>query len=96
MSKIGSSHLAAMGRLGLRELRGAMYPDSNMAQSPEYGAFGTMTPGEIADSRREGARDLEDERPQPSILDRKLEQTQSREDRSVERTQDRESIELDR
>lgn len=49
--KIGAGHWSAMGRQGLRELRGALYPDSNVAQQPEYGLYGTLTPGEIAADR---------------------------------------------
>ena len=52
-SKIGEGHAAAMGRLGLRELRGGEYPASNVAQQSEYGLYGTMTPGEVAEARRE-------------------------------------------
>lgn len=51
--KIGEGHFGAMMRQGLRELRGAMYPDSNVAQQPEYGLYGTKTPGEVAEGRRE-------------------------------------------
>ena len=50
-----------MVRLGLRELRGAFYPGSNVAQQAEYGVFGTKTPGEVAESRRGEEIDLEDE-----------------------------------
>jgi|GEM_PF-2650558 len=49
--KIGEGHASAMGRQGLRELRGAMYPESNVAQQPEYGLYGTRTPGEVQDER---------------------------------------------
>ncbi len=44
MAKIGSEHAGAMWRQGLRELRGAMYPESNVAQQAEYGIYGTSTP----------------------------------------------------
>lgn len=49
--KIGSGHVRAMGKLGLAELRGALYPNSNVAQPTEYGVFGKETPGEVAQSR---------------------------------------------
>lgn len=52
MRKIGAGHASAMARQGLRELRGAFYPDSNVAQQPEYGLYGTLTPGEIAADRQ--------------------------------------------
>jgi hypothetical protein len=49
--KIGSGHLRGMAKLGLSELRGALYPNSNVAQPTEYGIFGKETPGEVADLR---------------------------------------------
>jgi hypothetical protein len=63
MSKIGEGHASAMLRQGLRELRAAVYPESNVAQQPEYGLYGTRTPGEVAESRREDreSRDIERE-----------------------------------
>lgn len=60
--KWGSEHASAMFRQGLRELRGALYPESNVAQQPEYGLYGTVTPGEVAASRRD------------SIVEEKLQQ----------------------
>ena len=59
--KIGAGHLAGMGRQGLRELRAAMYPESNVAQQPDLGIVGNATPGEVAEARRadEYARDVE-------------------------------------
>lgn len=70
MAKIGSEHFAAWLRQGLRELRAVFYPDSNVAQQPEYGLYGTKTPGEVAEDRHSDGRDLEDERPreQESVL----------------------------
>ena len=53
MAKIGEGHAAAMGRMGLHELRGMVYPESNIAQRSEYGLYGTRTPGEVADARRD-------------------------------------------
>ena len=50
--KFGEGHVSAMGRLGLGELRGALYPESNVAQHSEYGLYGTLTPGEVAEARR--------------------------------------------
>ena len=72
MAKIGSEHVSAMARQGLRELRAAMYPDSNVAQPAEYGIYGTMTPGEVAESRRGDGRDLEDEKPTDSVVESRL------------------------
>ena len=84
--KIGSGHVSAMARQGLRELRGAMYPESNVAQQPEYGLYGTQTPGEVAESRRADAIDMSDEKPQArdSILEDRMRQAESRDDRGDE------------
>lgn len=53
MAKIGEEHFSAWLRQGLRELRAAFYPESNVAQPAEYGLYGTKTPGEVAEARRE-------------------------------------------
>lgn len=53
MAKLGEGHAAAMVNLGFDELRGAVYPESNVAQPTHYGVFGHPTPGEVADARRE-------------------------------------------
>lgn len=92
--KIGEGHAAAMARLGLRELRGALYPASNVGQQSEYGLYGTLTPGEVADSRS----DAQSVRPEGydhgqekgSVLDDRLQRAEGREDqgrddRSVEK-----------
>lgn len=65
-SKIGTGHVSAMFRQGLSELRAAMYPDSNVAQPPQYGLYGTKTPGEVMEEKMAEMRDP-DER--PSIID---------------------------
>ncbi len=53
-AKWGAGHAAAMGRMGLNELRNSIYADSNVAQrNTEMGVFGQLTPGEIADDRRQ-------------------------------------------
>ncbi len=60
--KIGDGHAEAWLRQGLDELRRAVYPESNVAQpTPEYGLYGTRTPGEIADDRRMIDRDFDEE-----------------------------------
>ncbi len=80
--KIGDGHAAAMARLGLRELRAAMYPSGNVAQQPEYGLYGSLTPAEIRDQRGGDARDLEDEGPnRDSVLGDRLQQAKDRDDR---------------
>lgn len=63
--KIGEGHAEAMFRQGLRELRGALYPESNVAQPSEYGIYGTRTPGEVAEDRRgdrPNDQDMDEER----------------------------------
>ena len=82
--KIGAGHASAMARQGLRELRAAFYPESNVAQQPEYGVYGTKTPGEVAEDRRGDPRDLEDEsaKARDSVLADRLRQADSRADRA--------------
>ena len=75
-SKIGAGHAAAMARMGLAELRQAAYPESNVAQQAEYGLYGTRTPGEVAESRRETSLDLEQEK--DSVLADRLQQADAR------------------
>jgi len=77
--KIGAGHVSAMGRQGLRELRAALYPDSNVAQHPEYGLYGTLTPGEIAADRK--STEIEqtpDQEQQPSVLADRLSRAEER------------------
>ncbi len=68
MAKVGEGHFSAWLRQGLRELRAVFYPESNVAQQPEYGLYGTRTPGEVAEARRDVVHDLEDER-SASVVD---------------------------
>lgn len=68
--KIGAGHGSAMFRQGLRELRGALYPDSNVAQQTEYGMFGTQTPGEVAEARRDDGREMDEEEGRSVLADR--------------------------
>lgn len=67
--KMGAGHAAAMFRQGLSELRGALYPDSNVAQPAQYGLYGTKTPGEVADARREDTLSP-DEEPRSVVAER--------------------------
>lgn len=84
--KIGAGHASAMARMGLRELRGAIYPGSNVAQQPELGVYGTATPHEVFQERhgesdaRESSHDIADE--QGSVLESRMEQAQARDDMS--------------
>jgi len=69
-SKIGEGHLAGMARMGLNEVRSALYPESNVAQQqPEVGIFGRLTQGEIAEARSPDDRTLDEERtPRPDSV----------------------------
>jgi len=49
--KLGSGHLEAMIRLGLKELRNAANPSRESVADSEIGLYGTLTQGEIAESR---------------------------------------------
>src|SRR5260370_27288008 len=49
--KLGEGHLAAMGRLGLKELRNAFTPSRESVADTEIGLYGTATQGEIAEAR---------------------------------------------
>src|SRR5271156_3302038 len=49
--KIGEGSLAAMGRLGLKELRNAFNPSKESVADSEIGMYGTATQGEIANAR---------------------------------------------
>ncbi len=72
MAKIGDGHVEAMARQGLRELRNSIYPSSNISNVTELGVFGTQTPGEIAEARREDVRAPEEEG--PSVLQERMQQ----------------------
>jgi hypothetical protein len=77
--KIGDGHASAMFRQGLRELRGALYPDSNVAQPSELGLYGTLTPGEIGEARR-GDERATDGDAGDSILAGRLRQVRARDE----------------
>ena len=74
-TKIGAGHAEAMARLGLQELRGAFYPESNVAQPSEYGLYGRQTPQEIVESKHEEVPEQKD-----SALTDRLHQAEARED----------------
>jgi hypothetical protein len=50
--KIGEGHVAAMARLGLKELRNALNPSRESVADQELGLYGSATQGEIAKARR--------------------------------------------
>lgn len=79
MAKIGEGHAGAMLRQGLKETRAAFYPNSNIAQHSEYGLYGTLTPGEVAESRRDTVLDAEQETlKSQSVLDQSLQRSADR------------------
>jgi len=61
--KIGEGHLAAMGRLGLKELRNALNPSRESVADTEIGLVGTLTQGEIAEARGGPGQGPEQESP---------------------------------
>jgi N-methylhydantoinase A/oxoprolinase/acetone carboxylase beta subunit len=90
-TKIGEGSGKAFFRMGLRELRGAIYPDSNVAVQSEYGMYGTQTPGEIASDRQNDRSEstLEEEK---SMMNRAIEkalQKLERQEVSQEKAQER-------
>lgn len=70
----GAGSLKAFGRLGLQELRGALYPESNVAQPTEQGMYGSATPQEVAKDKQEEAIPQKEE----SSLDRHLREATER------------------
>jgi hypothetical protein len=58
--KWGAGHMAAMGRLGLTELRNAANPSRESVADKEVGLYGSLTQGEIAQAR-EGPGDGPDQ-----------------------------------
>ena len=52
MAKIGEGHAAAMGRLGLAELRNAFNPSRESVADKDMGLYGSATQGEIATARK--------------------------------------------
>lgn len=61
--KIGEGHVAAMARLGLKELRNAMNPSRESVADNEIGLYGTQTQGEIAEARGGPGQGPEQESP---------------------------------
>lgn len=61
--KIGAGHAAAMGRLGLKELRNALNPSRESVADNEIGLYGQLTQGEIAAARGGPGQGAEQEAP---------------------------------
>ncbi len=90
--KIGSGHVRAMAKLGLAEIRGALYPGSNVAQPTEYGVFGKETPGEVSQMRDTDKGHDEE----PSILAEKQRAAEAKRDLAAEQTKDKQLERSDR
>jgi hypothetical protein len=82
--KIGTGHASAMFRQGLRELRAALYPESNVAQPPEVGLYGTRTQAEITNERGIVDRDFDEINRDELAEDRQREMEQDRDDRDID------------
>ena len=65
--KIGEGHVAAMARLGLKELRNAMNPSRESVADNEIGLYGTQTQGEIAEARGGPGQGPEQESPVATV-----------------------------
>jgi hypothetical protein len=61
--KFGEGHVAAMARLGLKELRNALTPSRESVADNEIGLNGTQTQGEIAQARNDPGQGPEQESP---------------------------------
>jgi hypothetical protein len=95
--KIGEGHAAAMGRLGLRELRELGNPGGNVTQASEYGLYGSATPGEVAESRRHDLYGEQESPDRDSVLADRLQQAKDREVRDRDdRDRDDDSRGMDR
>ncbi len=89
-SKIGDGHAAAMVRKGWHELGAAMYTGSNIvSQQNEYGIFGSITPGEVANSREGNKAADEEKQHEASIVDDRIRNSSTREERPREAGMDR-------
>ena len=90
--KIGEGHLAAMARLGLKELRNALNPSRESVADSEIGLYGTATQGEIAQARDGNGDGPEQESPTKTLsLDdlREYAKERSEDDRGREQTKER-------
>lgn len=82
--KIGAGHASAMFRQGLAELRSAAtFEPTHVAQPPQYGIYGTKTPGEVMQEKQAEGRDPDE---QPSVLEERMKpQAQERESQERQR-----------
>jgi len=86
--KIGAGILGAYARMGVAEMRAALYPNSPIAQHTDYGMWGMATPSEAAAPRLGEDKDKDDK---DSVLEDRLNQIgpprddPGREDRGMDR-----------
>jgi hypothetical protein len=83
MAKIGDGHVAAMGRLGLKELRNALNPSKDSIADTEIGLAGTATQGEIANARSGAGEGAEQESMSLSDLRSAAQQDQAKEQNNL-------------
>jgi hypothetical protein len=83
-----------MARQGLKELRAALYSESNIAQATDYGIYGMSTPGEVAQERQGETPSLEEEH--GSTLGDKLKQAEASRDDPGREDREHDGPELDR
>lgn len=76
--KFGEGHAAAMARVGLNELRAAVYPGSNIAQPVDLGVFGNATQGEIGEARKHSEDVVKEEEKSDSPLQQSMRTAESR------------------
>ncbi len=87
--KIGAGHLAAMARLGLKELRNAVNPSRESVADTEIGLFGTLTQGEIAQARGGPGQGHEQESLSMDDLRKAAKERSQRDDRGKDHGHDR-------
>src|ERR1700730_9267378 len=83
--KIGEGHAAAMGRLGVKELRNALNPSRESVADSEIGLFSTLTQGEIAQGRAGPGHGPEEESPKMTLDELRGLAKQKEEERGMER-----------
>lgn len=89
MSKIGEGHAAAMGRLGLKELRNAVSPSKESIADSEIGIVGTQTQGEIAQARAGPGAGPEEESPENKITLDELREHAKQKSQEAEKSMDK-------
>jgi hypothetical protein len=87
--KWGEGHLAAMARLGLKELRNAANPSRESIADSEIGLYGSLTQGEIAQARSGPGSGPEEESPQADMTLDQLRELAKEKSEEQERGKDR-------